>query len=128
MEIKEFQIMEKKVKETIKNWILEVNKQEFLPKEITALNFGLFEPYGIELIGSKCYDPNDDDWACEEDFEPLQRVCPELNISLNMDWEDVLDMIVKILKELLLELENIEILKVEHITTGFCDGDLVIIK
>ncbi len=120
--------MEERIKEIIKNWILEINKQEIIPKEIIALNFGLFEPYGIELIGSKYYDSEDDDWACEEDFEPLQRVCPDLNIPLNIKWEDVLDMIVKILKELVFELENIEILKVEHITTGFSDGNLVVIK
>ncbi|MDF2858168.1 MAG: hypothetical protein K0Q87_4019 [Neobacillus sp.] len=43
---------------------------EVLPKEIKALNTGLFSPYGIELIGAKVYDPEDDDWACEEDFVP----------------------------------------------------------
>ncbi len=120
--------MKKRVKKIVKNWILEINKEETLSKDITALNFGLFEPYGIELTGSKIYTPEDDDWACEEDFEPAERTCPELNIPEDMDWEDVLEMIVDILKELILELKDLEILQVPHITTGFCDGELIIIK
>lgn len=120
--------MKERVKEIIKNWILRINKEETLPKNIVALNFGLFEPYGIELIGSKYYNSEDDDWACEEDFEPIERTCPELNISEDMNWEDVLDMIVDILKELVSELNDIEIFKIKHITTGFSDSELVIIK
>ena len=45
-----------------------------------------------------------------------------------MDWKDVLEMISEILEELVSELDELEILQVPHITTGFCDSDLVIIK
>ncbi len=116
------------IKNCIKNWIVSINEEEKLPEGIVAINFGLFEPYGIELIGSKQYDAEDDDWACEEDFEPQNRECPQFEISEDFNWEYVLEIITKILKELVNELANLEILNVEHITTGFCDGDLVVIK
>lgn len=80
------------------------------------------------MIGSKQYDAEDDDWACEEDFEPEMRECPNFEIDEELDWEYVLEIITNILKKLVHELSNIEILNVKHITTGFCDGDLVVIK
>jgi len=55
---------------------LRINEAETLPEGIKALNFGIYEPYGVEVIGSFCYDLHDDDWACEEDFVPEERSCP----------------------------------------------------
>ncbi|EGK8183289.1 hypothetical protein IO457_001756 [Campylobacter coli] len=118
----------KRIKQSIKEWILEINRQEALPKGIVALNFGLFEPYGIELIGAENYDENDDDWACEEDFVPKLRICPALEIPSDLEWESVLELMIDILKELVMELKHIKLLQVPHISTGFCDGDLEIIK
>lgn len=120
-------MQKEKIKFIIKEWILRLNETETLPENIIAINFGLYEPYGIELIGSACYDA-DDDWACEEDFEPAERQCPNLNIDENEDWEDVLNLIQSVLQELVTELEDASILNVEHITTGFSDGDLCIVK
>ena len=116
------------VKEIIRAWILRMNESETLPPNITALNFGLNEPYAIELIGAIFYDEEDSDWACEEDFKPTERNCDPLNINEEENWEKVLKTIVVILKELVDELPNVPILKVKHITTGFCDGDLEIVK
>lgn len=115
-------------KESIKEWIVSIDKEEELQSDIKVLNFGLYEPYGIELIGSKEYDEGDDDWACEEDFVPNQRNCLNIKVSSNTEWEDFLKAIVEILKEVTVELMDLNLLKVEHITTGFCDGDLVVVK
>lgn len=115
------------LKKTIKGWLLKIDKEDILPDDIIALNFGLYEPYGIELIGAEVYDPDDDDWACEEDFEPKQRSC-DLNIPKTETWEDVLNNVVIVLKELMDELKDIQLLNVRHITTGFSDGDLVVVK
>ena len=88
------------IKFAVKEWITELNKTEKLPDGIIALNFGLFEPYGIELIGSENYDSSDDDWACDEDFVPSQRSCPNITISKTYGWEMVLEVMAEILKEL----------------------------
>jgi hypothetical protein len=50
------------LKEEIRSWILRIDEEEMLPKGIKALNFGLIEPYGIELTGAKVYNSEDDDW------------------------------------------------------------------
>ena len=82
----------------------------------------------MEVIGAKKYDAEDDDWACEEDFVPEQRECPYFEIDESIEWEKVLEIATSILQELVEELNDNKLLKIEHITTGFCDGDLVIIK
>lgn len=116
------------LKEELSKWLLRIDSVENVSKEITALNFGLFEPYGIELIGSKKYDPKDDDWACIEDFVPEERVCPNLFFDEALGWQEVLSMVYTLLKELTNELSELELLDVSYITTGFSDGDLFVLK
>lgn len=116
------------VKRAIRRWILAMDQAERLPTDIVALNFGLFEPFGIELIGSKTYDAENEDWACEEDFVPRQRTCPNLSIPARLGWEAVLQGIAEILKELTHELTDVKLLRAKHITTGFCDGNLMVVK
>ena len=119
---------EQDIKEIVKQWILSIDKEQSIPEGIVALNFGLFEPYGIELTGAKCYDDKNDDWACEEDYVPEHRTCSDLNIPANKGWEDVLNDMAALLKELIRELPDLQLWQVEHITTGFSEGDLIKIK
>lgn len=116
------------IKEIIKQWLLTINEEQSMPEGIVALNFGLFEPYGIELTGAKCYDEKNDDWACEEDYVPEHRTCSDLHIPANKGWEEVLNDIVALLKELIRELPDLYLWQVEYITTGFSEGDLIRIK
>lgn len=117
-----------KLKEVIKKWIVNVDRTEELPSDIVALCFNIYEPYGIEMVGSTWFDKDDEDWACDEDFEPTQRSCPDFEISDKLEWEEVLEIVVAILKDLINELPDIKLLKVDHIAVGFTDGDLTIIK
>ena len=103
-------------------------KTEELPSDIVALSFNLYEPYGLEMVGSIWFDEKDEDWACDESFEPAQRSCPNFEISDKLKWEEVLEIVVAILKDLLNELADLNIFRVEHIAVGFVDGDLIIIK
>lgn len=116
-------------KEIVKQWILTVEQEHTMPDGIVALNFGLYEgPYSIDLIGSKLYDANNDDWACEEDYVPEHRICPALNISASENWEEVLNGMFSLLKEVIQETPNLQLWKVEYITIGFSGGDLLRIK
>lgn len=99
-----------------------------MPSDIVALSFNLYEPYGLEMVGSTWFDEKDEDWACDESFEPAQRSCPNFEISDKLKWEEVLEIVVAILKDLLNELADLNIFRVEHIAVGFVDGDLIIIK
>lgn len=116
------------LKEIIKRWIVNIDKTEELPSDIVALSFNLYEPYGLEMVGSSWFDEKDEDWACDEDFEPTQRSCPDFEISDNLKWEEVLEIVVVILKDLIKELTDLKLFKVEHIAIGFVDGNLTIVK
>ena len=116
------------LKQQIKSWIMQIEEEDEMPKGIKALNFGLFEPYGIELTGSKIYNAEDDDWSLQEDFVPDLRECPDLEINEDIEWEYFRKVMVRILKELLSELKELDLMKIPHITTGFREGDLVTIK
>jgi len=124
-----------KVKDIVRQWLFFIESRETLPQDIVALNFNVWEAaeengescYTLELIGSKQYDAQNDDWACEEDFEPNQRNCDALQLSSEIPWEEVLKDMVGVLKELKKELKGINLFRVEHITVGFSDGDLEVI-
>lgn len=76
-------LINRKVKAIVKQWLLFIAEYETLPNDIIALNFNLWEAveengqscYTLELTGSKQYDAENDDWACEEDFDPRERNC-----------------------------------------------------
>ncbi len=38
------------------------------------------------------------DWACEEDFVPTQRDCPNFEVVEDIKWEDFLNVIIEIYK------------------------------
>lgn len=44
------------LKEVIKSWIINIDKTEELPSDIVALSFNLYEPYGLEMVGSTWFD------------------------------------------------------------------------
>lgn len=120
----------------IKQWLLFIEAQESVPDDIVALNFNIWEAaeetgascYTLELTGSRHYDPQNDDWACEEDFEPRERNCDSLQISSKLPWEDVQNTLAEVISDLKDELHDTSIFRVPHITVGFADGELIVIK
>jgi hypothetical protein len=83
------------------------------------------------MVGSKIYDEKDSDWACEEDFilkEKYLEVDDE--IFNKMPWDKFLEEMVEILKNFLTSEDYKESIfySTPHITVGFDDGDLKIIK
>ena len=120
---------DEKMKDSIRKWLIQINQKEKLPQNIVALNFNLYEgPYALDLIDSTTYDESDEDWACNEDFIPELRCCPSLEITDDKSWEEVLKKVESILRDLIREMPDIELFKVQHIAVGFVDGNLIIIK
>ena len=135
---------EQKVKAIVKHWLLSIDEYETIPDDIVALNFNLWEAVeedGVDLMG---YTP----WGCidcvsfttgemkkrygfiyvDRDFDPRLRNCDALQLSSAIPWENILKGLVKVLKELKVELGEINLFQVEHITVGFTEGDLEVIK
>lgn len=127
MKIEEFEAL-------IENWIKVLSKEEYIPENIKALNFGMFESengYVVHLYGSEDYDPKDDSWSYNEDYVPKKR-CIEFdqkNIK-ELHWEEFQNLIVKTLRNIIKSSapEDIKIMSAAHVTTGFDDGDLINIK
>lgn len=115
----------------ITDWLLEIKSTQEIPKDIVAFNFGIFESeddYKIYLVGSKSYDADDNDWACNEDFIPNTKY---FNIPVELTdgktWGQVQSLVVETLRKYFVtnkyQRETLGMNTI--ITTGFDDGDLI---
>lgn len=132
------------LKNLLRDWILDIDREEILPREIIALNFNIYNEvididrleddnnwaYRIELIGSPRFDEEDEDWACDDDdtFEPDKRYGPMWTGWEEIDWDEVEEELGRILRELITELHDLPLFQVEHIAFGHVNGTLTIIK
>lgn len=83
------------------------------------------------LIGSKKYDSEDEDWACNIDYEPKEKYFDLYDNELNnSDWEFVLNYAVMLIENFIKteDYKSSFLEKAKHITTGFDDGNLTKIK
>ena len=120
------------MKKVIENWLIELNNSEFIPEEVVAINFGLFESekgYILYMTGSKFYDKDDDNWACEINYEPKKKYLT-LENPAESDWKIIEVGVIKNISEFLNSenFKNSIFSNVSNITIGFDDGDLVKIK
>ena len=115
-------------------WIRSINANETPNNEIIAFRFGLFETENgitMYLVGSKEFDEEDEDWACNEDFEPKNKYLelPSEYVK-GKKWENVLKDALIILRAFINSDEfKTSIFKNSvAIAAGFDDGDLNRIK
>lgn len=120
--------------ERLSNWVRTLSTEERIPINIKALNFGLFESetgYIVHLYGCENYEEKDDVWSYSEDFVPKKRFL-EFNQQYikDMHWESFQSLVARALGKLLASgpAEEYNILSVKHVTTGFDDGDLIVVK
>jgi hypothetical protein len=103
-----------------------------MPESAVAACFNIYEDgdncWSLELVGCSSFDPNDDDWACDEVTDLGTRDNP-FTWEFAGDWEDVLvDMGAKLTKYLETEGGSEKLMKLDGVAVGFVDGDLVILK
>lgn len=116
------------------NWISDINSHENPSKDIIAFWFGLFETengFTMYLIGSKEFAENDDDWTCNEDFEPKDKYLNLPNESTTgRNFENVLEDSIDILRAFLEsnDFKTSIFSSSIAIAIGFDDGDLIRIK
>jgi len=116
------------MEQKIHNWLTEISNEGNLPEDCQAIYIGLFEnetgDYMLHFLGSTEFDPEDDDWACENenDFLPKIRYL-ESGVSNEIDWKSFQDEVVSIIKTLKSE-KNLVLSQVKNIAVGFDSGDL----
>lgn len=124
-----YEMAKNKLKPLFLAYLQDVGKENF-PNDIQAWWFGLYEPYGIYLLGSKEFDESDEsfDWACpsDDDFCSLTKA-PDLSILSKWHWQDVLKIVQEILTELFDENSDLTLLRISKVGLGFDDGDGVLI-
>ena len=120
--------------DSIGRWVQRIAKQENVPSDIVALNFGMFESIGghcycLYLIGSRQYDANNDDWAGFKHFEPDDKylIIPYM-YSFAPSHEQFQNDVVRILKECMSNADVSRLFDGRVVTAGFDDGNLVRIK
>lgn len=110
-------------------WLSRVCRGEVPPDDIRAFNVGLFQAesgFTAYLIGSMSYDADDDDWACNVDFEPQQKYC--LLVGANSEtWDSVLRMVIGAVREFVASDAGQEsfLARAEVLCVGFDDGELM---
>lgn len=112
-------------------WLSRVVAAERPPTTIIAFNLGLFETeegYCAHLTGATHFDPDDDDWACDEAFSPSERYFPVDRASTGAeDWDGFRQEVVEALKAFLASDVGTRsfLAEAEALTVGFDDGDLI---
>ena len=118
----------------LREWIKKLENYSQPGKDITALNFGLFESdkrFMIYLTGSRSYDSSNDDWASEVDYEPIslyKYLLLSTNDVVKLKWDGVSQAINSVLKNIIAENPSYKLFKNRVVTAGFDEGDLIIIK
>ena len=109
---------------------------ENVPNSVQAFSFNLFEPeltvgvkFGIELVGADRFDKEDEDWACEEVWNPVQR---RLFIPIEYSGDSWEECLKKMKALLMVYLEGSsagadQLKSVKGVGIGFVDGNLDLI-
>lgn len=135
-----FNFVKKKAMENVSNnllnsnevsvWLDNVLMQE-ISEDIKAFCFNLYDDgdnkWSMELVGTRNFDMDDSDWACEEITDFGTRENPFV-LYRTAQWDKVLDELSSAIREYLEWGKYAQMLKSkEGIGVGFVDGDLEIL-
>lgn len=117
--------------ETWLNDVLEYKVPPQIPSVIRAFCFNLYEggngDWSMELVGTESFDPDDEDWACDEITDFGTREEP-LSWKKEADWNEVLSEVSSALKHYLENGSHADVLKSRlGVAVGFTDGNLEIL-
>lgn len=114
------------------DWLDKIIKTEKPNDDIIAYWFGIVETTeGFEtyLVGSKEFDEDDDDWACNTDFVPKNKYLP-IGQRDGDEWEQTIEEIKGYITDYILSpnFKNSFLEKAKAIATGFDDGDVIRVR
>lgn len=114
----------------IEAWLNVVLEQD-IPSSVAAFGFNLYEDgnnaWSMELVGTESFDPENEDWICEEvtDFETRDD---PFAWEQEAGWEEILEEVILVLKEYLENGLYADLLKSRcGVGVGFVDGDVEIL-
>ena len=88
-----------------------------------AWNFNLYEPFCMELVGTKSFNKKDEDWASDEIFTSRDEFSDFL--LSKKSWEEALQEAISLIKNYLENGKHKSKLIESHaVACGFVDGDL----
>ena len=121
------------IKKLIKFWVHRIEDAENFNKNVIAFNFGIIESekdYKLYLTGCNEYDANNDDWACNIDFEPKEKYLSLGEDSKRRNWEEIQSIVKLSVEEFIkTRISPITFLHTaKYITTGFDNGELIKIE
>lgn len=117
------------------DWI-EGNLAERPPANVKGFVFNLYEyeptdgvRFGIDLVGTGAFDVEDSDWACDEIWEPEERVLLIPEAFSGEDWEECQSRIRGLLSQVLGSdsLGSSNLKRAKGIGLGFAEGDLDVV-
>lgn len=112
-------------------WLSRLDEREVVPEEISALYVGMFETpdgYSLYLTGAVEYDEDDDDWACDQDYEPAEKYLPLPTSEIGeMGWEEFRKEAIAAVSEYIHKFPDSKMFD-RIVAAGFDDGDLERIK
>ncbi len=108
------------------NW-LDHQLSEVIPESIIAFNININEsPFNLELVGSNEFDPEDEDWACNEDWAPKNRTMEVSESLFGKSWEVAESQIFAFAKAFMSSDLNsaVKLRGAKAFAVGFVDGNL----
>ena len=115
---------------SLADWIDNLLNRD-IPENIVAFCFNLYEEsdesWAMELVGTDCFDLENEDWACNEitDFDSRNKL---YNWKMVCEWEDALNYMVNELNQYLEEGKYAKLLKSQTgVGVGFIDGNIEIL-
>jgi len=103
-----------------------------IPTGIVAFNVNLYDyPFSAEVVGSTFFDPDDDDWACEEAWTPNRENRFDFPQERGgLPWAQRLAEIEALLRQWMSteRVATAKLLDAEAFAVGFVDGDLTVLR
>ena len=112
-------------------WLDNVLENAF-PDSVVAVAFNLYEDiigekWSVEIVGTDRFDPEDDDWGCDEVTSFGTREDP-LSWEEKTDWENILANVSDTVADYLENGKYADKLKsLQGVGVGFVEGDLKIL-
>lgn len=116
-------------------WLDSLLENNDMPENTRAYNFNLYEEaegecvYGVQIIASDDFDPEDEDWACCEVWSSEEDIfCVSASDEEDKSWQAFQKFITEVICDYLENGKHRDILlDSQGIGVGFVDGEIDII-